>query len=111
MQMPPPPQNFKKIVDTAVTANRPTDFASAWNAAANVSGWKREEPAPYGKKKRQLQKNSPAEKSEQGHKQNAARKISSQTAKIAATPKEECDMPLPSGAAPLKDRLSLFLLA
>jgi len=43
-QMPPPPQNYKKVIETAVSANLPCDFASAWSAAANVSGWKREEP-------------------------------------------------------------------
>jgi len=51
-KMPPPPQHFKKVIETAVTANRPTDFASAWNAAANVSGWKREEPSPHANKMR-----------------------------------------------------------
>jgi len=43
-RMPPPPQYYTKVVETKVSANRPADFASAWNAAANVSGWKREEP-------------------------------------------------------------------
>jgi hypothetical protein len=51
-KMPPPPQHFKKVIETAVTANRPTDFASAWNAAANVSGWKRKEPSPHANKMR-----------------------------------------------------------
>jgi len=43
-QMPPPPQYYKKVVETSVLANLPADFATAWNGAANVSGWKREEP-------------------------------------------------------------------
>jgi len=43
-RMPPPPQYYKKVIETPVSANLPADFATAWNAAANVSGWKREEP-------------------------------------------------------------------
>lgn len=51
----PPAGNMfqQKIVNTSVSANLPSDFAMAWSAAANVSGWKREEPdmqRPKGKK-------------------------------------------------------------
>jgi len=53
-KMPPPPQYYQKLIDTAVSANLPCDFASAWNAAANVSGWKREEPDLHPKARKWL---------------------------------------------------------
>merc|ERR1719379_2601073 len=52
--MPSAGKTFQqKIINTSVSTNLPSDFAMAWSAAANVSGWKREEPdmqRPKGKK-------------------------------------------------------------
>jgi hypothetical protein len=80
MQVMPPPglQSYT----TPVEANRPSDFAMAWNAAANVGGWKREEPELRSK---QQQKRT-TKKREQTQKKTVA-------PKVTAAPKEGRDSP------------------
>jgi len=107
IQVIPPPglQSPITIIDTPVEASLPSDFATAWNAAANASGWKREEPAL-----RSIQEKKPSKKREQKQREQPQKKTAAPTV-TAAPPTTGCisapsdtaeprfDIPLPKWCA------------